>query len=242
MVHQVLGYREHASARQVSGCGHEHARVVRQLTRHQRGVFEVRYADGYIDLFGNQVTHPVFHQQRHLHQGVQACELGDQGHQVALPQWARARHPQRTAHLLLELAGDLRHVAQRAVNLLGFEQHHLAHFGQRQLSRRALDEARTQISLQPGQLAREDRLAAAQPGCGSTDTACADDGREGGEELGVEHGCEVIVASKATQLCFIRASQATPLPLHLIPARSPQQPKEPLHDPIFHIRCPGNAI
>ena len=54
---------------------------------------------------------------------------------MALPERTRAGHPQRPAHLLLKLAGDLRDVAQRVVDLLDLQQFDLADFGQHQLVR-----------------------------------------------------------------------------------------------------------
>ena len=78
---------------------------------------------------------------------------------MALPERTRAGHPQRPAHLLLKLAGDLRDVAQRAVDLLDLQQLDLADFGQHQLVRvvRWISRA-PRVGLQASQLAREDRL------------------------------------------------------------------------------------
>ena len=154
----------------------------------------MRHAYCNVDLLRQQICQPVFHQQGHLHQGVNAGELRDQRHEVALAQGARASDPQRSAYFLLGLARNLGHIAQGAVNLLRLRKDDFADFSQHQLASSALDEPGTEVSLQPCQLARYHRLAEAQSQRCRTDAAFTDDGGKRTKKLGVDARHLLIVA------------------------------------------------
>ena len=136
----------------------------------------MRDADGDVDLLGHQIGQPVFHHQRDLDLRMLLRECRQQGHEVALAQRPRAGNTKAAAHLLLELAGDLLDVGQRAVDLLGLQQHRFTDFGERETAGRALDQPGTQVGFQLGELTRYHRLAAAQPRGGLADAAGTDDG------------------------------------------------------------------